>query len=163
MLEPSGYAVKTLIQIKEGLEPNGEFSELMTASVDLIALKEGNSLVIDVMTRNETIEIPDWTTASEFRMAAMYLQGVLKLPPPIDAILILVDVEADESLHRFSEKHDIRVIQFSGQEVLELLKPDINETALQTTVATHFPRFESKAVNGKTSHQPILVNGGRNE
>ena len=133
----------------------------MTASVDLIAYGEDSSLVIDVMTRDETIEPPDWVAASEFRMATWYLQTELKLPEPVGAIFVLVDVMPDDTLHTFAESHDITVIQLSGEEVVELLVQDMSETALQKTAVTLFSPVLNEFVDMSSLSEPVLETGGR--
>lgn len=135
----------------------------MTASVDLVACRQGSSLVVDVMTRDETSDPPNWVAASEFRMATWYLQRVLQLPTPVKAVFVLVDVLANDTLFTFAKDYDIKVVQLSRQEVVELLAQNMSESALQKSAERLFSPLLNNFVDNASLTEPMLENGGRNE
>ncbi len=162
VLKPAGYKVRSIVEIKR--ENQGvEVSEFMTASVDLVASNEDGSLVIDVMTLEETAETPDWVMASEFRTATWYLQRVLQLPTPVEAIYVLVDVTPDDSLLTFAEGHAIKVLQLTSEEVAEWSVAKGNGPKLMTgKAATLLSSLVPNKKNGGTQNEPMLEFGGQN-
>ncbi len=162
LLQPFGYEVQALDEIKN--EPTREvaISDQMTASIDLVARNESSSMVIDVTTGEESAHSPDWITVSEFHTAVWYLKDVLRLPAPVEAVFVLVDVVADDTLFAFAESHNIKVIQLTGGKVYELLTQDTSEQALQTTVKTLFSPLLNSSVNMSSIKSPV-ENGVRNE
>ncbi|MCP4421007.1 MAG: hypothetical protein GY805_30725 [Chloroflexi bacterium] len=161
LLQPVGYEIQTLAEIINRPGQEAVVSEQMTASVDLVALSKGNSMVIDVMTREESPESANWVTASDFRTAVWYLESILALPEPVEAVFVLVDVIPEDSLLTFADKHDIKVIQLSGEKVVELLAQDMSEPAMQKTAATLFLPLLNGYVNTTSSVEPMLENGGQ--
>jgi hypothetical protein len=162
LLEPAGYEIQTLAEIINGSGQESVVADQMTASIDLVARSEGQSMVIDVMTREESPESANWVTASDFRTAVWYLESVLSLPEPVEAVFVLVDVIPEDSLLTFADKHDIKVIQLSSAEVIELLIQDISESTAQKMAATLFSPLLNNAVNTALSIEPLLENGAQN-
>ncbi|MCA9942264.1 MAG: hypothetical protein KC449_02220 [Anaerolineales bacterium] len=163
-LKPLGYKIRTVTELKNEPRPEVEISDFMTASVDLVAGREDGSLVIDVMTLEETTEAPDWVMASEFRSATWYLQKVLQLPSPVEAVFVLVDVLPDESLLAFAEDHDIKLIQLSSDVVAEWFAEQGNEPMAGTEATALFSSLMSNGhKNGSASmEEPMLISGGQN-
>lgn len=159
MLQPLGYKVQTLAEIKNDPKQEVVISDQMTASVDLIALSKGKSIVIDVITDEETPHAPDWVMASEFRTAVWYLRNVLQLPSPVEAVAVLVDIIADDSLFLFAEDQNIKVIQLSGEEVFDMMTGDVGEQALQSKYTSLFSSMKPMSANGSPSVNPVLKNG----
>lgn len=158
-LKPLGYEVQKLTELKN--MQNGAIDEQMVASVDLIASKESHSLVIDVMTAEETHYVPDWVIASEFRMAVWYLKNVLQLPSPVEAVAVLVDINADESMFRFAEDQNINVIQLSNDEVVGLMTEDLGNLAFQKNFPSLFASIIKEPADRSTLKVAVSEEGGR--
>jgi hypothetical protein len=161
LLQPLGYKVKTLTEIKNAPTQVAVISDKMTASVDLVALSAGKSMVIDVITDEETLHAPDWVMASEFHTAVRYLKNVLQLPSPVETVAVLVDIIADDSLFLFAEDQNIKVIQLSSEEVVDLMTADMSEQALQNKYALLFSSVSTMSANGSLSVDPVVEYGGR--
>ena len=161
-LNASGFKVRTIAELKAEPQQAVEISDFMTASVDLVASKEDGSLVIDIMTLQETTKAPDWVMASEFRTATGYLQSVLQLPKPVEAIFVLVDVLPDDSMVAFTESQNINLIQLTSEEVAGWLASDGSLTTLPKEAAAIFSSLGLNNLNGVPSLEPALENGGQN-
>jgi hypothetical protein len=161
LLQPLGYEVQTLAKIKNKPELGVDISDRMTASIDLISQSEGDSLIIDVMTSEETLASPDLAIASEFRMATWYLQGILQLSKPVKVVFVLVDVEADDTFFTFTDDHNIQVLQLSGEEVVDLLTQDMDEQALLETAAGLFSFSLNNFSTTSSFAKPVMENGGQ--
>lgn len=161
-LRLAGYKVNTIAELKNQPEDRVEISDFMTASVDLVASNVDSSLVVDIMTLQETTKTPDWVMASEFWTATGYLQSVLRLPKPVEGIFVLVDVLPDDSLVVFTESQNINLIQLSSEEVADWLTSDGSLTTLPREAAAIFSSLGLNNVNGVPSVEPLLENGGQN-
>ncbi len=162
LLQPMGYHVQALSDMRTDSIQKADFSEQMTASIDLVARKEEQSLVIDVITAKETQHALDWVIASEFQMAVLYLKNILQLSTPVKTVTVLVDVAADDSWFRYAEDQNIVVIQLSGEEVIALMTANLSDSALQNKFAS---LFSPSMVNTMNEPRPlnvqVLEDGGR--
>jgi len=130
-----GYQVLSLRDLINQPERQDEIDEEFVASVDLIAQKEGHSMVIDILTPVETLYPPEWSEAAEFKTAVWYLSSQLNLPSPVEARFVFVDVTPAESLLAFTEAHDIQTQSTTNNALLDAL---VNDAALQQIATSWF-------------------------
>ena len=161
-LKLADYKVSTITELKNNPKDAVEISDFMTASVDLVASNVDGSLVIDIMTMQETTKTPDWVMASEFCTATGYLQSVLQLTKPVEGIFVLVDVLPDDSLLAYAESQNIKLIQLTSEEVGDWLVSDGSMTTLSGEAAAIISSIVPHHENGASSQRPVLENGGQN-
>ena len=112
LFEASGYEVARFPRDRE-LNP-------FQLNLDLFASKGNHKLFADIKTGSDSV---DWKDASGLKMAASFLKkhdGVAE-PAQISAMLFLIDVQANESLQKYSEKEGVKVIRMGSDGLKRIL------------------------------------------
>jgi predicted acylesterase/phospholipase RssA len=122
LFEASGYEVARFPRDRE-LNP-------FQLNLDLFASKGNHKLFADIKTGSDSV---DWKDASGLKMAASFLKkpdGVAE-PAQISAMLFLIDVPANESLQKYSEKEGVKVIRMGSDGLKRILDCRGNTTELK--------------------------------
>jgi hypothetical protein len=92
--------------------------------VDLLANADERTLAIEVKTGSRSTPPVDWTAASSLRVAASALGSEIRsqrgAAAPVEPVLILVGVDADEGLEEFSRDVEVTLVRVRDAESLYL-------------------------------------------
>jgi len=113
LFEASGYEVSRFPRDRK-LNP-------FQLNLDLYASKGNHQLFADVKTASDSV---DWKDASGLKMAASLLkkhQDVSAGEEQMNAMLFLIDVQANEGLQKYSEENYVKVVQMGSDQLKKIL------------------------------------------
>jgi hypothetical protein len=118
LLTDAGFVVR-----REAASGHAGVDQLVRG-VDLFARARERLLAIEVKTGSHSASPIDWTAASSLRIAASALAGSGPSTDgdaqPVEPVLILVGVDADESLEEFSRDVDVTLVRLPNAGSLDL-------------------------------------------
>ena len=114
LLEAAGFEVTVSPRVGQAaVDP-------LLVNVDLFAQSAQRALAVQVKTAERTSPAVDWIAASTLQAAARRLDSVNPeiglTPHKIEPLMVLVGVEADESLRAFSEETGLALVELSKED-----------------------------------------------
>lgn len=125
LFEANGYEVARFPRDKE-INP-------FQLNLDLFARKDNRRIFADIKMGPDAV---DWKDASGLKLAASLLssQGEQSVShsEAVDTMLILIDVQPDQSLQKFSEKEGVKVVRMDSEGLKRIVENKGNTDKLRT-------------------------------
>lgn len=121
LFEATGYDVERFPRTGQAdIDP-------LLISVDLFARKSGHNVFVDVQMATESTRSVDWRTASGLTTATWVLSEQMDLSPKdVDALLVLVDLQAEKSLDTLSKQEGMKVVPITSEDVRRVLEEEMS-------------------------------------